>query len=62
MKERLGRPLYWVSVGIAALLASGGVAAVLISKPTEFESIILFVLAALVWGLGCLIRYVLAKE
>ena len=62
MAERLGWALYWIAVGIAALLALGGTAAVLISRPDPFGSIILFVLAALVWGLGRLIRYVLARE
>ncbi len=62
MKGRLGRALYWIAVGIAALIAAGGVAAVLISDPAPFDSIILFVLAVLVWGLGRLIRYFLAKE
>ncbi len=61
MAERLGRKLYWIAVGIAAVLALGNVAAVLISNPAPFESFILFVLAAFVWGLGVLIRYVLAR-
>ena len=63
MKKRFGRAFYWIAVGIAALLALSGAAAVLISNPEPFDSIILFVLAALVWrSLGRLILYVLAKE
>ncbi len=45
LKERLEWTFYWISVGVAALLALGGAATVLISSPKALRSIILFVLA-----------------
>ncbi len=64
MAERFGWALYWVASGIAVLIALGGVALFFSTDPfvKSFVSIGVLVVAALVWGLGRLLRYVLAGE
>ncbi len=60
MAERLGWALYWVAVGITILVASVGV--VLMLGADMVGPIICAVIAVLVWGLGRLVRYLLAGE
>ncbi len=60
MAKRLGWALYWVAVGVAILVASVGV--VLMLGADMIGPIICAVIAVLVWGLGRLVRYLLAGE
>ncbi len=64
MAERLGWALYWIACGLAVLIALGGTGFLFFGTEPILRAIgaIIVVVAALVWGLGRLIRYVLAGE
>ncbi len=58
MVARLGQALYWVGSIMAGLLALAGVFVLFGTKPVM--CLLFFFPAAIVWGIGRAIRYVLA--
>ncbi len=60
MGARLGQVLYWVGSIMAGLLALAGVFVLFGSKP--LMSLLFLIPAAIVWGIGRAMLYVLAGE
>ena len=60
MAARLGIVLYWIGVIVAVLVGAMGVVILFGDKP--LISVLFFIPAGIVWGIGRAILYVLADE
>ncbi len=61
MLARLGRVLYWFAVIVAGLIAVWGVVAAVVSGQ-YIKAWIAIPIAAIIWGIGWAILYVLAGD